>query len=158
MRAARFHGREDIRLEEVPEPDPGPGEVKLRVLYAGICGTDVHEYYNGPLFTPGTVPHPLSGVTNPVILGHEMSGEVVEVGSGVTGVNVGDLVAVEPLADMRDMPLLPLGVVQPLSNPSRPRALAGRRGVLGAHDRDGADGAPPAARDRSRAGERSSSP
>ena len=37
----------------MPEPDPGPGEVKLRVLYAGICGTDVHEYYNGPLFTPG---------------------------------------------------------------------------------------------------------
>jgi (R,R)-butanediol dehydrogenase/meso-butanediol dehydrogenase/diacetyl reductase len=97
MRAARFHGREDIRLENVPEPDPGPGEVKLRVLYAGICGTDVHEYYNGPLFTPGNVPHPLSGVTNPVILGHEMSGEVVEVGSGVTSVGVGDLVAVEPL-------------------------------------------------------------
>ena len=97
MRAARFHGREDIRLEEVPEPDPGTGEVKLRVLYAGICGTDVHEYYNGPLFTPGTVPHPLSGVTNPVILGHEMSGEVVEIGSGVTSVSVGDLVAVEPL-------------------------------------------------------------
>ena len=43
------------------------------------------------------MPHPLSGVTNPVILGHEMSGEVVEVGAGVTGVSVGDLVAVEPL-------------------------------------------------------------
>jgi NADPH:quinone reductase-like Zn-dependent oxidoreductase len=39
MRAARFHGREDIRLEEVPEPDPGAGEVKLRALHAGICGT-----------------------------------------------------------------------------------------------------------------------
>ncbi len=97
MRAARFHGRADLRLEEVPEPEAGPGEVKLRVLYAGICGTDVHELYEGPLFTPGDVPHPLSGVTNPVILGHEMSGEVVEVGAGVTGVSVGDLVAVEPL-------------------------------------------------------------
>lgn len=97
MRAARFHGREDVRLELVPEPEAGPGEVKLRVLYAGICGTDVHEYYEGPLFTPGRTPHPLSGVTNPVILGHEMSGEVVEIGSGVSGVRVGDLVAVEPL-------------------------------------------------------------
>ena len=102
MRAARFHGREDVRLELVPEPDAGPGEVKLRVLYAGICGTDVHEYYEGPLFTPGRTPHPLSGVTNPVILGHEMSGEVVEIGSGVSGVRVGDLVAVEPLQTCGD--------------------------------------------------------
>jgi (R,R)-butanediol dehydrogenase/meso-butanediol dehydrogenase/diacetyl reductase len=97
VRAARFHGREDVRLEEVPEPEAGPGEVKLRVLYAGICGTDVHEVYEGPLFTPGDVPHPLSGATNPIILGHEMSGEVVDVGAGVTSVQVGDLVAVEPL-------------------------------------------------------------
>ena len=56
MRAARFHGREDVRLEEVPEPEARPGEVKLRVLYAGICDTDVHEVYEGPLFTPGDVP------------------------------------------------------------------------------------------------------
>jgi (R,R)-butanediol dehydrogenase/meso-butanediol dehydrogenase/diacetyl reductase len=97
VRAARFHGREDLRLEEVAEPEPGPGDVKLRVLYTGICGTDVHEYFYGPLFTPGTVPHPLSGVTNPVILGHELCGEVVEVGTQVTGVRVGDLVAAEPL-------------------------------------------------------------
>ena len=116
----------------------------MRVLYAGICGADVHEYYNGPLFTPGAVPHVLSGVTNPVILGHEMSGEVVEVGSSVTGVRVGDLVAVEPCRHVA-YASLPLGLVQPLSNPSRPRPLARRRGVLGAHDRDGADGASPAA-------------
>jgi (R,R)-butanediol dehydrogenase/meso-butanediol dehydrogenase/diacetyl reductase len=97
VRAACFHGREDLRLEEVPDPRPGPGEVLLRVRYTGICGSDVHELYHGPVFTPGDRPHPLTGVTNPVILGHELSGEVVEVGDGVTRVAVGDLVAVYPL-------------------------------------------------------------
>ena len=49
MRAAVFHGRQDLRLEDVPEPRVGPGEVKLRVLYNGICGSDLHEYYDGPI-------------------------------------------------------------------------------------------------------------
>jgi threonine dehydrogenase-like Zn-dependent dehydrogenase len=47
MRAAVFHGRQDLRLEDVPEPVAKPGEVKLRVLYNGICGSDLHEYYLG---------------------------------------------------------------------------------------------------------------
>lgn len=97
MRAARFHDREDLRLEEIPEPTAGPGDVLLRVLYAGICGTDVHELHEGPIFTPGSTPHPLTGVVNPVVLGHEMSGEVLAVGEGVTRVAPGDLVAVYPL-------------------------------------------------------------
>ncbi|MBM3677927.1 MAG: butanediol dehydrogenase, partial [Actinobacteria bacterium] len=97
MRAARFHGRRDLRLEEIPEPAPGPGDVLLRVLYAGICGTDVHELEHGPIFTPGSTPHPLTGVVNPVVLGHELSGEVVAVGEEVTRVRAGDLVAVYPL-------------------------------------------------------------
>ena len=97
MRAARYHGREDLRLEDVPEPSPGAGDVKLRVLYAGICGTDIHEVYDGPVFVPVERPHPLTGVQAPVILGHELCGEVVEVGAGVTTVAPGDLVAVEPL-------------------------------------------------------------
>ena len=93
----RFHGRDDLRLEEIPEPVPGPGDVLLRVLYAGICGTDVHELHEGPIFTPGATPHRLTGVVNPVVLGHEMSGEVIAVGEGVTRVAPGDLVAVYPL-------------------------------------------------------------
>lgn len=97
MRAARFHDRRDLRLEEIPEPTPGPGDVLLRVLYAGICGSDVHELQEGPIFTPGPTPHRLTGVTNPVVLGHEMSGEVVAIGEGVTRVAPGDLVAVYPL-------------------------------------------------------------
>ena len=96
MRAAVFYGREDLRLESVPEPQPGPGDVKLRVRYNGICGSDLLEYYDGPV-TTRTTPHPLTGVTNPVILGHELCGEVVALGAGVADLMPGDLVAVEPL-------------------------------------------------------------
>jgi (R,R)-butanediol dehydrogenase/meso-butanediol dehydrogenase/diacetyl reductase len=96
MRAAVFHGREDLRLEHVPEPRPAQGEVKLKVLYNGICGSDLHEYYHGPI-TTRTTPHPLTGVKNPVIMGHELSGEVVELGSGIEDLSIGDKVAVEPV-------------------------------------------------------------
>jgi (R,R)-butanediol dehydrogenase / meso-butanediol dehydrogenase / diacetyl reductase len=96
MRAIRFHGREDVRLDDITEPSPKAGEVKLRVLYNGICGSDLHEYYHGPMMTM-TKPHPLSAVVNPVVLGHEFSGEVVELGKGVSDLKVGDLIAVEPV-------------------------------------------------------------
>jgi|SRR5579875_49697 (R,R)-butanediol dehydrogenase/meso-butanediol dehydrogenase/diacetyl reductase len=96
MRAIRYHGREDARLEDIPEPSPKPGEVKLRVLYNGICGSDLHEYYHGPLMSM-TRPHPLTGVQNPVVLGHEFCGEVVELGKGVDDLKIGDLIAVEPV-------------------------------------------------------------
>ena len=69
MRAAVFYGREDLRLESVPEPQPGPGDVKLRVLYNGICGSDLLEYYDGPVTTRSSTPHPLTGITNPVSSG-----------------------------------------------------------------------------------------
>jgi (R,R)-butanediol dehydrogenase / meso-butanediol dehydrogenase / diacetyl reductase len=95
MRAAVYHGRQDLRLEEVPEPVPKAGEVKLRVLYNGLCGSDLHEYYDGPIATRVS-PHPLTGVKNPVILGHELCGQVVETGRGVKDLKPGDLVAVEP--------------------------------------------------------------
>jgi (R,R)-butanediol dehydrogenase/meso-butanediol dehydrogenase/diacetyl reductase len=96
MRAAVYYGHRDLRLESVPEPEAGQGEVKLRVIYNGICGSDLHEYYDGPV-TTRTTPHPLTGVKNPVILGHELSGEVVSCGTGVEDLSPGDLVAVEPL-------------------------------------------------------------
>lgn len=95
MRAALYYGRQDLRLTSVPEPQPGPGEVKLRVRYNGICGSDLHEYYDGPITTRST-PHPLTGVQNPVILGHELCGEVVGLGEGVEDLAAGDLIAVEP--------------------------------------------------------------
>lgn len=96
MRAAVYYGRQDLRLEEVPEPQPQRGEVKLRVLYNGICGSDLHEYYEGPI-TTRSEPHPLTGIANPVILGHELSGEVVALGPEVQDLRVGDRVAVEPV-------------------------------------------------------------
>ena len=96
MRAAVFYGNQDLRLEQVPEPQPGPGDVKLRILFNGICGSDLHEYYDGPI-TTRTDPHPLTGVRNPVILGHEMCGEVVDVGEGVEDLPLGTRVAVEPV-------------------------------------------------------------
>jgi (R,R)-butanediol dehydrogenase/meso-butanediol dehydrogenase/diacetyl reductase len=96
MRAAMFYGREDLRLEDVPEPVAAAGEVKLRVQFNGICGSDLHEYYDGPITTRIT-PHPLTGVRNPVIMGHELSGFVVGVGDGVEDLEIGDLVAVEPV-------------------------------------------------------------
>ena len=80
MRAARFHGQHDIRIEDVPTPTPSaPDDVLVEVHWCGICGTDLHEYAVGPIVTP-TTPHPLTGVTLPQTLGHEFSATVVEVG------------------------------------------------------------------------------
>ena len=89
MKAAMFYGKEDLRVEEVPVPSPGPGQVKLRNGFAGICGSDLHLY-----FFPDSVPMELG---MPRILGHEFSGTVVARGEGVTGVEVGHNVAVYPL-------------------------------------------------------------
>jgi len=84
MRAARYHGPGDsLRLEEVPIPQPVPGEALVRVRAAGVCHTELHF---------------LSGVLNlgvaPLTLGHEMAGEVAKVGPGVTSVRPGDRVIV----------------------------------------------------------------
>ncbi len=97
MKAARWYNRRDIRVEEVPEPRPKKGEVKIKVAWAGICGSDLHEYLAGPIFIPARTPHPITGEKAPVIMGHEFSGEVVEIGEGVEGFTKGDRVAVEPI-------------------------------------------------------------
>lgn len=98
MKAARFHGKQDVRIEEVGEPSPGRNEVKLRNAYCGICGSDLHVFYDpdhsGLDFSS---PHPLTGATPPQILGHEFSGTVVELGEGVEQLQVGDQVAVWPI-------------------------------------------------------------
>ncbi|MDO4343250.1 MAG: alcohol dehydrogenase catalytic domain-containing protein [Eubacteriales bacterium] len=91
MKAAVWYGYKDVRIEERPEPVPGPGQVKIRVDWAGICGTDRHEY-EGPNFIPVEKPHRLTGRVAPLIIGHEFSGEIVELGEGVTGWKTGDRV------------------------------------------------------------------
>ena len=94
MRAVRWHGRRDIRVDEVDEPGtPAPGWVRLRVAACGICGTDVEEYRDGPLAVP-LEPNPLSGRCAPLTLGHESIGIVEEVGEGVA-LEPGTSVAVE---------------------------------------------------------------
>jgi (R,R)-butanediol dehydrogenase/meso-butanediol dehydrogenase/diacetyl reductase len=97
VKAARFHARGDIRIDDVVEPAIRPGAVKIKVAWCGICGTDLHEYTNGPIFCPSPdTPHPLTGETPPVVLGHEFAGTVVELGEGVSRIALGARVAVEP--------------------------------------------------------------
>lgn len=97
MKAALWYGREDVRLEDIKEPEVTAGSVKIKVKWCGICGSDLHEYLGGPIFIPQGTPHPISGCVAPVVLGHEFSGEITEVGEGVAGLEIGDRVAVEPI-------------------------------------------------------------
>ncbi len=98
MKAAIWHGRRDVRIESVPEPPPPPpGQVQVKVAWCGICGTDLHEYEGGPLYIPLERPHPLTRVQAPVIIGHEMSGEVTAVGDGVECFAPGDRIAACPI-------------------------------------------------------------
>lgn len=97
MKAARFYDRGDIRIEDIDEPVVEPGTVGIDVAFCGICGTDLHEYLEGPIFIPAAGhPHPISGEEAPVTIGHEMSGVVYAVGEGVDDLKVGDHVVVEP--------------------------------------------------------------
>ncbi|PYI33335.1 alcohol dehydrogenase [Aspergillus indologenus CBS 114.80] len=99
MRAVRFYGAGDIRVDQIEEPVCGEGQVKIRPAFVGICGSDLHEYTCGRHLVPLT-PHAITGGQLPTTLGHEFSGTVEEVGTGVAGVvanlKVGDRVAVRP--------------------------------------------------------------
>jgi (R,R)-butanediol dehydrogenase/meso-butanediol dehydrogenase/diacetyl reductase len=97
MRAAVYYGQRDVRIEEAPEPEAGAGQVKLRVGYNGLCGTDLHEFFTGPHLIPHEHPHPRTGAMAPVVIGHEFAGEIVAVGDGVEGLAVGDRIAAEPI-------------------------------------------------------------
>lgn len=97
MKAALWYARGDVRVLEIAEPRASAGAVKIRVKWCGICGSDLHEFLGGPISIPVGAAHPLSGNTAPVVLGHEFSGEVVEIGEGVTRLAPGDRVAVEPI-------------------------------------------------------------
>ncbi|KAK6427983.1 hypothetical protein LTR95_015879 [Oleoguttula sp. CCFEE 5521] len=97
MRALRFHGKGDVRLDDIPIPQCGPREVRLKVAYCGICGTDVHEYLDGPILLPShDEPNKFTGAGLPLTMGHEMSGIVTEVGGDVKSVTVGQRVCVNP--------------------------------------------------------------
>ena len=77
----------NVGVRDMPEPNPGPGQVKIEVKAAGVCGTDIHIYYDEYKTTP------------PIILGHELAGIVAEIGEGVTTCKVGDRVTSETYFD-----------------------------------------------------------
>ena len=92
MKAAVFYEQEDLRLEDVPEPEAGPDEIVVRVLACGFCGSDIEYYYGkSPLGTPDG--------KGPLVLGHELCGEIVQAGklADSYGLAEGDRVAVNPV-------------------------------------------------------------
>ena len=78
MRIASYHSNSDIRIEELPTPQVGPGESLVRIHASGICGSDLMEWYRRDKV--------------PLVLGHEIAGEIAAVGSGVNNIQVGDRV------------------------------------------------------------------
>ena len=80
MRVAMYYNNRDVRVEEIPTPRIGPGELLVRVMASGICGSDVMEWYRIK--------------KAPRVLGHEITGEIVEVGEGVERYRIGDRVFV----------------------------------------------------------------
>jgi 2-desacetyl-2-hydroxyethyl bacteriochlorophyllide A dehydrogenase len=80
MRAATISGKKKVVIREVPKPIPDKDEVLIKVRYCGICGSDIHRYRWGAALG----------------IGHEFSGDIVEIGRDVKGLQVGDRVAVEP--------------------------------------------------------------
>lgn len=92
MRAAVYRGPGDLRIEEVPEPEPADDELLIQVAAAGICGTDGHEYAHGPV--QFAVPSRSGwGPAGALIPGHEFAGTVVGMGRQAGGFRTGDLVA-----------------------------------------------------------------
>ena len=92
MKAARYHGRLDIRIEDVPVPVPADDELLLEVAAVGICGTDAAEFAHGPTMFPIDHAHPVTGHRGPMVPGHEFAGRVVAAGRDVSGFAEGDLV------------------------------------------------------------------
>jgi (R,R)-butanediol dehydrogenase/meso-butanediol dehydrogenase/diacetyl reductase len=93
--SAVWYQARDIRIERRARPALGAGEVRLRVTLCGICGSDMHEYLDGPHAIPVGAAHALSGTAAPIVLGHEFSGVILEAGSGCD-LAIGQRVAVEP--------------------------------------------------------------
>jgi len=98
MRALRYHGIKDLRVDyDVPEPKCGDDQIKVKPAFVGICGTDLHEYSSPTFIHSKEKPHPVTGESMPIVIGHEFSGTVLEIGSNVkTDLKVGDQVAVQP--------------------------------------------------------------
>ncbi|EAV41839.1 zinc-binding dehydrogenase [Roseibium aggregatum IAM 12614] len=88
MKSIVIHAAKDLRIEEQQEEQPGPGEVQIKLSTGGICGSDLH-YFNHGGFGPVRLKEPM-------ILGHEVSGHITALGEGVSGLALGQLVAISP--------------------------------------------------------------
>lgn len=89
MQAAVYYGPGDVRIEQVRDPGPlGPNEVMLRVSMVSLCGTDTSQFEKATM-VPLTHPHPASGHCGPVILGHEVVGTIVALGTDVNHLSMG---------------------------------------------------------------------
>jgi len=88
MRALVVHGVHDLRVEERPDPAPGPDEVEVAIALGGICGSDLHYFHDGGVGD--------FKLREPLVLGHEVVGRVARIGSRVSGLKEGQRVAVHP--------------------------------------------------------------
>lgn len=94
MKSIVIHQAKDLRIEDRPVQEPGPGQVQIQMAAGGICGSDLHYYKHGGM---GTI-----RVREPMVLGHEVSGFIAKLGQGVTGLREGQLVAVSPSRPCHD--------------------------------------------------------
>ncbi len=104
MRALVLHAAHDLRIEDQADETPGPGQVLLQMATGGICGSDLHYFQDGGF---GSV-----RLKQPMILGHEVSGHIAELGAGVSGLAVGELVAVSPSRPCQGCKFCLLGLQQ----------------------------------------------
>lgn len=95
MRALRWHGAGDIRVDDFDRPQLLPGTAIVEVAYCGLCGTDLHEFGHGPVMIRKDA-HPLSGARPPITLGHEFSGRIDEIDGDAPGLEVGTRVVADP--------------------------------------------------------------
>ncbi|EMD36839.1 hypothetical protein CERSUDRAFT_83873 [Gelatoporia subvermispora B] len=99
MKAARYYGPGDIRIDDIPEPVPKPGQVKIKVRSIAVCGSDLHAYLMLLWVSPVNEPNSITKEKLPVGIGHEFSGTIVDLGEDVdiSHFSVGQHVVVEPL-------------------------------------------------------------
>jgi threonine dehydrogenase-like Zn-dependent dehydrogenase len=106
-KAAVMHGTHDVRLEDVPVPEPGPNEVLVEIKAVGVCVSDVHYYEESRIGS--------FVVEEPLILGHESMGTVVALGEDATKHEVGDRVTLHSRRPRRDVPGVQGRALQPVS-------------------------------------------
>lgn len=116
MRAIRLYGTLDARLEQIDRVEVGPGEIELKIAWAGICGSDLSIYANE--LAPPRQSDSLANQEGGRGMGHEFSGYVSRLGQGVTGFSVGDLVTGQP--NFADGPAPPVATAGPICATTTP--------------------------------------